>query len=112
MRGQAPHLRGDDEVHRPHHDHCGGRKQQDAVPSPQEEREEANRAHSRFSSQSFKNDHLMIVTVFNKWQVVRQEGGYKKARAFCTENYLSFSSLEGIHALRADYARSSSSLGL
>ena len=73
--------------------------------SPQEEREEANRAHSRFSSKSFKSDHLMIVTVFNKWQVVRQEGGYKKARAFCTENYLSFSSLEGIHALRADYAK-------
>ncbi|QDZ20021.1 DExH-box ATP-dependent RNA helicase [Chloropicon primus] len=72
---------------------------------PQEEREEANIAHSKFSSKSYKSDHLMFVTVFNAWQVVRQEGGYKKARQFCAENYLSFSALEGIEALRIDYAR-------
>ena len=72
---------------------------------PQDEREEANAAHSKFSSKSFKSDHLMIVTVFNAWQVVVQENGYKKARAFCVENYLSFSALEGIEALRIDYVR-------
>lgn len=72
---------------------------------PQEERAEANAAHAKFSSKSYKSDHLMIVTVFNAWQVVVQEEGYRKARAFCVENYLSFSALEGIEALRADYAR-------
>jgi ATP-dependent RNA helicase DHX57 len=73
--------------------------------SPQDERAEADAAHSAFSSKSHKSDHLMIVTVFNAWQVVMQEKGYKKARQFCVENYLSFNALEGIDALRSDYAK-------
>ena len=73
--------------------------------SPMEERQEANAAHAVFAARSYKSDHLMIVTAFNAWQVVMQEEGHKKARQFCMENYLSFNSLQGIEALRVDYAR-------
>jgi len=73
--------------------------------SPQEERTEADAAHSKFHAKSHKSDHLMAVTAFNVWQTVIQEHGYGKAREYCRENYLSFSALEGIESLRIDYAR-------
>ncbi|KAG8784470.1 hypothetical protein FRB91_003631 [Serendipita sp. 411] len=74
--------------------------------SPIDKREEADQARQRFATDN--SDILTTVNALDQCFALRNEG---KLASFCEENFLSFSAVREISALRMEFASSLSDLG-
>ncbi|XP_078430848.1 DEA(D/H)-box RNA helicase family protein isoform X2 [Wolffia australiana] len=67
---------------------------------PQEKKEIAGSAKSRFSAKDY-SDHMALVRAYEGWKAAEREGsGYE----FCWRNFLSPQTLQAIHSLRRQFS--------
>ncbi|KDD72526.1 hypothetical protein H632_c3232p1, partial [Helicosporidium sp. ATCC 50920] len=82
--------------------------------SPAEARAEADAARAALAAPvaASKSDHLALVAAYNAWLAVRDQRGRSAATAFCQDNFLSRSAVEGVWATRAQFAGALADAGL
>lgn len=81
--------------------------------SPPAARAEAEAARARIAgpTRAAKSDHVAIVYAFNQYRRARLDGGYRAARQWCVESFVSAEAMDAVHSGRADYASTLAELG-